>query len=996
MDFLLDEKSQSLKEMTIDETRASDRKLWNEGEKQKGSPADVAALIAALPAGKLRLFVQDRVLCDATRSEAEAARTFRAYRQALWSRRLQSITPLANQDRSFNPQHEPDSFSVCMYEPSPAAALWMEPARDNLGQTRDGAWEVLHEEVDAPRRLDCWYYQRRFIDLRNERERHCWPQFSEWFARETGEAGRGPVEKPPASGALRWISSAQIHERLHAIDPSRLRNWGDTGRGDVPLEPGDLLVSMAGFTQVKVARYEGPPDAAARSRYLLRFRPTHTGRNAEEAAALWFRLTTEDFLDQARMELSDRVMKALTQHFPSDVRVPGLPEGITAAEALVAEALTRAALGGEKSEPLHANLRLVEQALAGDDVRWPGKWSCLRRLHRFLDGDEADAPVVLLTDIAEAGADCVKALGRVGVRVDESMRSRIAGHGLAPDLARTVARAAAVVSLTSADTPLRLESEQIGASHAFDIAGPAHVFAFYAVPGGERRFPAAQFLEHFFSETGGIPANVDVPGKNVTALAQWLKRTLADSPPVSAREVVERLAELHSPEEPFERLFPETRRTSPLDRIRPALAALASRLNAPSAAANSVSAPLIRSAQRHRPQLEPLGRFVTCYGELHDRIKQFGSAFDEAFGLVRAGVRSVVPMLLQAETGCGKNLIVEYLQERHLARGMSFMNVGVTVSPELVVSQLFGHAKGAFTGATAPRTGIFGQALSHAQEAGPRGQTRTATAREELVCWPVFVNEVNSYPKEVQTRLLQVLDNGEFTRLGEEHEDPPQRYKGVVVAATNEPLAELVSDGKFRRDLQMRLGVPLVIPPLRKRDWDIELIFDKECEYIATKRAMLRPTATGGARKRLREHAWPGNARELTGLVLWAFLSRPRDTTAAFQIDEAFLEIHFPDIYHGTAHAAQPAERWIKHGVPLELCCLEDVLSHANLSRMQQYAELYLRLDGSVKNSNGLPDWVRNSHRRELIGRFRGLLPLSAAYLDEVSVERRRRRKGNS
>lgn len=142
----------------------------------------------------------------------------------------------------------------------------------------------------------------------------------------SGGKGTSLLERPN-NGALKWLSSAQINERLHAISHSRIRGaWGQTGR-DVPLKPGDFLVSMLGFTEVKLARYDGPPNDATRSIYLLRS-PQKRARSERDSAAVWFALTCDDFTDQLRMELSDRVMKPLAEHFLGDICLPPLPAAL--------------------------------------------------------------------------------------------------------------------------------------------------------------------------------------------------------------------------------------------------------------------------------------------------------------------------------------------------------------------------------------------------------------------------------------------------------------------------------------------------------------------------------------------------------------------------------------------------------------------------------------------------------------------------------------------
>ena len=203
----------------------------------------------------------------------------------------------------------------------------------------------------------------------------------------------------------------------------------------------------------------------------------------------------------------------------------------------------------------------------------------------------------------------------------------------------------------------------------------------------------------------------------------------------------------------------------------------------------------------------------------------------------------------------------------------------------------------------------------------------------------------------------------------------------VVLTASNKTVSDLVANGSFRLDLQMRLGSPILIPPLRERPQDIECIFDRINRDLAKNERSMQIGLESSARKRLLRYSWPGNARELQSLILRASL------LGQSVIDDGFLEENFPKIYFGEAFeknmvTAQDAP------LPQELKCLEEILGIQGITRQRQYAMLMERLKDKKPNTNELPDWVRS--RREKIEQFKAELPHVNAYLEKLAARRTR------
>jgi formate hydrogenlyase transcriptional activator len=213
----------------------------------------------------------------------------------------------------------------------------------------------------------------------------------------------------------------------------------------------------------------------------------------------------------------------------------------------------------------------------------------------------------------------------------------------------------------------------------------------------------------------------------------------------------------------------------------------------------------------------------------------------ERVGLVAAASTSV---LITGETGTGKELVARAIHERSPRRERLLVKVNcAAISSGLVESELFGHEKGAFTGALARRKGRF--ELAH-------GGT-------------LFLDEVGELPLELQAKLLRVLQEREFERVGGSE---TVSVDVRVLAATNRNLADMVADGRFREDLYYRLAVfPVALPPLRSRPGDIPILVHAFLRRFAREAGKRIEGVTPEAMRRLASYRWPGNVRELQNVV---------------------------------------------------------------------------------------------------------------------------------
>jgi two-component system NtrC family response regulator len=201
---------------------------------------------------------------------------------------------------------------------------------------------------------------------------------------------------------------------------------------------------------------------------------------------------------------------------------------------------------------------------------------------------------------------------------------------------------------------------------------------------------------------------------------------------------------------------------------------------------------------------------------------------------------SDLPVLIQGETGTGKELAARRLHRKSARRRRPLAPINcAALAPGLLVSELFGHLRGAFTGADRDRAGIF--------EAAQGGT--------------VLLDEIGDLPLDAQGKLLRLLQEGEVRRLGE---SLPRRIDVRVVAATHRDLESMARKGEFRTDLYYRLRVGRVtLPPLRERGQDVMLL----ATAFLTALGQPRPRLSHAARRRLVEYHWPGNVRELKNVL---------------------------------------------------------------------------------------------------------------------------------
>ena len=224
-------------------------------------------------------------------------------------------------------------------------------------------------------------------------------------------------------------------------------------------------------------------------------------------------------------------------------------------------------------------------------------------------------------------------------------------------------------------------------------------------------------------------------------------------------------------------------------------------------------------------------------------------AMQQVFDLIRSAAQSDAPVVIYGESGTGKELVAAAIHRLGSRSTGPFIKVNcAALNESLLESELFGHVKGAFTGAERTRMGRF-EAANHGD---------------------IFLDEIGDLPLSTQVKLLRVLQEKEIEKVGDHR---PVQVDARVLSATNRDLNKLMADGGFREDLYYRIGViPIHLPPLRERAQDIPLLINAFVHRIHLKTRKPIQGINRAALEMLIRYPWPGNVRELINVIEFAFV----------------------------------------------------------------------------------------------------------------------------
>lgn len=251
-----------------------------------------------------------------------------------------------------------------------------------------------------------------------------------------------------------------------------------------------------------------------------------------------------------------------------------------------------------------------------------------------------------------------------------------------------------------------------------------------------------------------------------------------------------------------------------------------------------------RNKQSLIKEIDHLKREISEKYEFEKSIVGTSAAIKRVFGMLEKAVKSTISVSITGETGTGKELVSKAIHYNSKRKNKPFIAVNIAAIPsELIESELFGHEKGAFTGAMTRRIGKF----------------------EEADGGTIFLDEIGEMDPSLQAKLLRVLQEREVTRIGS---NQVIKLDVRVITATHRDLAEEVKAGKFREDLYYRLlGLPVHLPPLRERGNDILLIAKHFLDHFSKENQLPKFRLDEAAQKKLLEYPFPGNIRELKSVI---------------------------------------------------------------------------------------------------------------------------------
>jgi PAS domain S-box-containing protein len=348
-------------------------------------------------------------------------------------------------------------------------------------------------------------------------------------------------------------------------------------------------------------------------------------------------------------------------------------------------------------------------------------------------------------------------------------------------------------------------------------------------------------------------------------------------------------------------------------------------------------------------------RDVTALRELETRLESRASmhglvgsthAMQEVYALIEQAAPTDSTILVLGESGTGKELVADAIHRASRRQRGPFVKVNCSALSEgLLESELFGHVRGAFTGALADRKGRFELAS---------GGT-------------IFLDEVGDLTERIQVKLLRVLQEHEIERVGDTR---TIKIDVRVVAATHQPLKRLVEEGRFRQDLYFRLNViPLRVPPLRERREDIPALVARFLRELATRAAKPCERLSPDALRALLDYRWPGNIRELRNAIEHAVVKSRGAVILLEDLPREIIE-ETARVAAIAGGAARPAERAANTGTG----------AHAGAERDDSAATAPLEAD-RIREALASTDWNR--------GRAAALLGM-----DRTTLWRRMRRLG--
>jgi len=353
---------------------------------------------------------------------------------------------------------------------------------------------------------------------------------------------------------------------------------------------------------------------------------------------------------------------------------------------------------------------------------------------------------------------------------------------------------------------------------------------------------------------------------------------------------------------------------------------------------------IIERASQSATPSEPSSETGVELAEVPEIIGE-APAMQEVFRAIGRLMRSDVTVLVTGESGTGKELVAHALHRHSMRKDSPFIALNMAAIPkDLMESELFGHEKGAFTGASSQRKGRFEQA-----DGGS-----------------LFMDEIGDMPAELQTRLLRVLADGEFYRIGGH---TPVKVNVRIIAATHQDLLQRVETRQFREDLYHRLNVIRIrIPALRERVEDIPLLASRFLTRIAQELEVEPKILSEEAQQHLMNMPWPGNVRELENTCRWlTVMCHSREVFSRdlpVELQESQGQLPAGDNAGAIDDWQSALERWLEHSYQSgNLEAVKNVIQDAEQTLIRSALEY---TEGKKHEAASLLGWGRNTLTRKI------------------------------
>jgi transcriptional regulator with GAF, ATPase, and Fis domain len=822
------------------------------------------------------IIVPEIVLCDfynynKSMDNNEVKTAFLRCRQELFHLNLRKVIPLYSSQAPYLKKSFVEIATLLVYEKkSDNKVDFFDPMVLNYEklanvQKRNS---LQREDINAEKRLDSWYYKVDFVEIRkkiSDNSRN-YIEISQIMTPNTplSNSHQFPLGHAENNGDnLKYVSSGQIDEVFNVIIPQRIKynakpECKSMQENEVYFSLGSASDVQIKFCLSQISKY----SKYSPSLYLGGATLKNQWENYAQQAYLWAEMSLDFFKKQISMELSDRMMMPLYKRFPWEnacIQKKGI---ITSHWYVFLFAFLELFVNSDMRGYAIKNIEKYLDNINKDDYLIP---IIKRRIDILSDELDSKKITIIYSNLPKEDLEVFKDKLQSNDIYEIPIKDKLSRKDLVE-----LKNSAMCYMLTNASNPIQSVNERIFFSHAIDIVGLRHCIIGVGkdTAGNDRQKWASLFIDSIFSESENqiiykkmenLTADLDDEVKKISTI------------PYNASDVWrELLKNIH-------KLLLKS-----IDKLDADVCCLINRFAAKFNLAKYNSDANYWLDNKNHYVWNTFGAFATVDQQLAQEIKSLDIRIKNIVSRMKGIQTGVFTLLIEGETGTGKNLLAQYIFDRY-RHWCEMSNVkshdALSDTPQMVsyldgdllFAQLFGAEKGSYTGC--PPKGKPGVI----EEANKNGF--------------IILDEINSYDYKFQDKFLRFLQDGTYVKLGGTKEN---KFTGLVVALSNEKLSELVKQEKrFRKDLVYRLGIPFRIPPLRERPDDIDGLINKISSNLFFQHHESIKLSYE-SKKLLKNYNWPGNARQLSMLLhnLSLFLTEEEREN----IDVKKIEHYFPEI----------------------------------------------------------------------------------------------------